>query len=112
MNAGMRSIRYAACCLLVVSLAPLALTGCASTPYRESTGEYIDDSTITAKVKASMAKDPDVSAIQVSVETYKGVVQLSGFVNNKDVKRKAGELARDVNGVRKVENNIVVKPVD
>jgi len=111
MKAGIRGVACAGCCLLAVALLPLTITGCASTPYRESTGEYIDDSTITAKVKAALAKDPDVSAMQVNVETYKGVVQLSGFVNNKDVKHKAAQLARDVGGVRKVENNIVVKPV-
>ena len=111
MNAGIRCVLCAACSLVVVALMPLTFSGCASTPYRESTGEYIDDSTITAKVKAALAKDPTVSAMQVNVETYKGVVQLSGFVKDKDAKSRAAELAKEVGGVRKVENNIVIKPV-
>jgi len=89
----------------------VTLTGCASTPTHESTGEAIDDSTITAKIKASYATDKDVSAMQVGVETYKGVVQLSGFVNNDYAKKKAGQLAKQVAGVTRVENNILLKPL-
>lgn len=89
----------------------LTLSGCASTPTHESTGEAVDDSTITAKIKASYAGDPDVSAMQVGVETYKGVVQLSGFVNNDYARTKAGKLAKQVNGVKRVENNILIKPL-
>jgi len=86
-------------------------TGCASTPTHESTGEAIDDTAITAKIKAKYAGDRDVSAMQVGVETYKGVVQLSGFVNNDYAKKKAEQLARQVAGVARVENNILVKPL-
>ena len=111
MKAAMRIAGLTVCCSLVLTVVPLTFTSCSSTPYRESTGEYIDDSTITAKVKANLAKDPDVSAMQVNVETYKGVVQLSGFVNTKEAKHRAGQLAREVGGVRRIENNIVVKPV-
>jgi BON domain len=89
----------------------LTLSGCSSTPTHESTGEAIDDSTITAKIKAKYAGDPDVSAMQVGVETYKGEVQLSGFVNNDYARKKAGELAKQVNGVKKVENNLLIKPL-
>jgi hypothetical protein len=85
--------------------------GCAGTPTRESTGEYIDDSVITAKVKAEYAGDPVVKATEVSVETFKGVVQLSGFVDNNDAKAKAEQLAKGVRGVVRVENNIITKPV-
>ncbi len=99
------------CCVLALTLVPITFSGCASTPYRESTGEYIDDSTITTKVKAALARDPDVSAMQVKVHTYKGVVQLSGFVDNKQEKQRAAELSREVGGVRRVENDILVKPV-
>ena len=112
MKTAVRCFGCAVSCLLVVALLPLTLTGCASTSNRESTGEYIDDSAITAKVKVALAKDPDVSAMQVNVETYKGVVQLSGFVNNKMASRRAGELARNVRGVVKVQNDIVVKPAE
>ena len=111
MNRESRRFGYAACCLLVVTLLPLTITGCASTPTHESTGEYIDDSTITTKLKAKYAKDPVVSAMQVHVVTYKGVVQLSGFVDNADASSKAEEIAKDTAGVTKVENNIIVKPV-
>ena len=84
--------------------------GCAGDRYRESTGEYIDDSTITTKVKAKFAKDPVVSAMQVKVETFKGVVQLSGFVDTQEQADRAVQLARDVKGVQEVKNSIVVKP--
>jgi hypothetical protein len=89
----------------------VTLTGCASTPTHESTGEAIDDSTITAKIKADYATDKDVSAMEVRVETYKGVVQLSGFVDNDYAKKKAGQLAKKVAGVTRVENNLIVKPL-
>src|ERR1700689_4811694 len=89
----------------------VTLTGCASTPTHESTGEVIDDSTITAKIKATYATDKDVSAMQVGVETYKGVVQLSGFVDNDYAKTRAGELAKQVAGVTRVENNLIIKPL-
>lgn len=84
-------------------------SGCASTPTQESTGEYVDDSTITAKVKAALIHDPVVKALDVSVETFKGVVQLSGFVNTELEKTQAGNLALTVKGVASVKNNIVVK---
>lgn len=87
----------------------LALVGCASTETSKSTGEYIDDAAITAKVKTELAKDPDVSAMQVDVTTFKGRVQLSGFVNNAAQKDRAAQLARGVNGVREVTNNLLIK---
>lgn len=98
---------------VVVALGLPALTACQSTSSgsRESVGEYIDDATITTKVKAVLAKDPDVKAYQVNVETQSGVVQLSGFVDSETSIRRAGELARQVTGVRSVKNDIRVKPV-
>ena len=95
--------------VLTVGLLPVTWVGCASTATRESTGEYVDDSAITAKVKAALVKDPLDSALAVNVKTYKGVVQLSGFVNNADEKTRAGEVARGVNGVKSVTNSLVVK---
>ena len=83
--------------------------GCAATPTHESTGEYVDDSTITAKVKAALVHDPVVKALDVSVETFKGIVQLSGFVNTDLEKSQAGNVAATVKGVVSVKNNIVVK---
>jgi len=84
-------------------------SGCAGTTTRESTGEYVDDASITTKVKAAFVKDDNVKARDVSVETFKGVVQLSGFVNTQEEKGRAGQLAANVVGVRDVKNNIVVK---
>ena len=96
--------------LLTTSLGLASLgTGCASTATRESTGEYVDDSSITVKVKAAFVKDPLVKAIDVAVETYKGVVQLSGFVNTAAEKEQAGAVAANVKVVTSVKNNIAVK---
>jgi len=82
---------------------------CASTGTRESTGEYIDDSVITTKVKSLLAADDFFKSFQISVETYQGSVQLSGFVNSQQAVDKAGQIARSVNGVQSVKNNLVVK---
>ena len=96
--------------LFTTSFALVSFTGgCASTPTQESAGEYVDDSSITVKVKAAYVKDPLVKAISVNVETFKGVVQLSGFVNTSAEKAQAGALAAAVKGVTSVKNNIVVK---
>ncbi len=112
MNAKVKRLSSAACMIAATMLLPVAvttLTGCASTSTRESTGQYVDDSTITAKVKADLVKDPVVSALQVSVETYKGVVQLSGFVDTKEQSDRAETIAKGVAGVQSVKNNLVVK---
>ena len=82
---------------------------CASTSTQESTGEYVDDSVITTKVKSLLAADDFLKSFQISVETYKGVVQLSGFVNAQNAVDKAGQIARSVNGVTSVKNNLIVK---
>jgi hyperosmotically inducible periplasmic protein len=87
----------------------LAPTGCAGTSTHESTGEYVDDSTVTAKVKAALVKDDTVKAREIQVETFKGVVQLSGFVDNGEQKSRAAEIAGGIPGVRSVKNNIAVK---
>jgi osmotically-inducible protein OsmY len=82
---------------------------CASTPKQESTGEYVDDSVITTKVKSLLAKDDFLKSFQISVETFKGTVQLSGFVGSQQAVDKAGEIARSVKGVTSVKNDLVVK---
>ncbi len=97
------------CAVLSVGLMPVAWMACAGNRTHESTGEYVDDSTITAKVKAAFVKDPVVSAFAVSVETFKGVVQLSGFVNTQEAKDRAKEIARGVRGVTSVTNSLIVK---
>ena len=84
-------------------------SGCAGTATRESTGEYIDDATTTTKVKAAFVKDPVVSAMDVKVDTFKGTVQLSGFVDTAEQKTRAEQVAAGVNGVAAVKNNITVK---
>jgi osmotically-inducible protein OsmY len=83
--------------------------GCASTPTRESSGEYVDDSTITTKVKAAIFNDPSLKVFQINVETFKGQVQLSGFVDSPQAVKKAEEVARSVGGVKSVKNNLIVK---
>ena len=87
----------------------VSLAACAPTPTREGTGEYIDDSLITSKVKAAFAADPMVKATQVNVETFKGTVQLSGFVDSRESAEKAVEIARGVKGVKSVKNDTVIR---
>lgn len=84
-------------------------TGCASSATGESTGEYVDNSAITAKVKTALLNDPIVKSFDVNVESYKGVVQLSGFVNTAEEKAQAGRIAASVKGVSGVKNNLIVK---
>lgn len=95
--------------LLAIGGVATFTSGCAGTATRESTGEYIDDATITTKVKASFVKDPVVKALQVGVDTFKGTVQLSGFVDTAEQKSRAEQVARGVTGVTNVKNNITVK---
>jgi osmotically-inducible protein OsmY len=85
------------------------LTACSGTPTRESTGEYIDDSVITTKVKTAFVEDKAVSALNIKVVTFKGAVQLSGFANNPQEVNRAVEIARNVKGVTSVDNDIRVK---
>ena len=87
----------------------VSLVACAPTPTREGTGEYIDDSLITSKVKAAFAADPTVKATQVKVETFKGTVQLSGFVDSRESAQRAVEIARSVKGVQSVKNDTVIR---
>ncbi len=99
--------------LVVILAAGLAMSAaaCAATPTRESTGGYVDDSTITAKIKADLAQDKQVSATDVSVKTYKGVVDLSGFVNSQSQVSEARRVASQVDGVKAVHDNLIVKGV-
>jgi osmotically-inducible protein OsmY len=82
---------------------------CASTSKHESTGQYIDDSVITTKVKSVLAADDFLKSFQISVETYKGVVQMSGFVDSQKAVDTAGQIARSVKGVISVKNDLIVK---
>ena len=87
----------------------LAMAGCASTATQEGTGEYIDDTVITTKVKAAIFHEPTLKATEINVETFKGVVQLSGFVSSPANVNKAIELAGSVKGVKSVKNDMRVK---
>ena len=94
---------------LCILLGGAMVTGCAGTSTETSTGEKIDDTMITSKVKAKFVEDPAVSALDIAVETFRGNVQLSGFANNATEMARAVELARDVNGVKSVKNDIRLK---
>jgi hyperosmotically inducible protein len=91
-----------------LALGPFA-GGCASTPTRDSTGQYVDDTVITTKVKSALLGDDAVKSLAVSVETVKGVVQLSGFVNTAEQRSAAGRDASAVSGVKSVKNDLLVK---
>lgn len=95
--------------MLIVAL---AVGACASTRTQQSAGEVIDDSTLTAKVKAALIEDPVTKARQIEVETYRGVVQLGGFVDSAEQKSRASELARAVTGVKDVRNDLRVSDAD
>ncbi len=83
--------------------------GCAVVRQQETVGAFVDDTTITTQIKARMAKDPMVAAVSISVETLKGEVQLSGFAKSSAERTQAEVIARDVNGVKRVRNDIVVR---
>ncbi|TFG37761.1 MAG: BON domain-containing protein [Desulfobacterales bacterium] len=87
----------------------VSFLGCASTAKQEGTGEYIDDSVITTKVKAEIFNDASLKSSEINVETFKGVVQLSGFVNSQADINRAIEVARSVKGVTSVKNDMRVK---
>ena len=83
--------------------------GCASTAKQEGTGEYIDDAVITTKVKAAIFNEPSLKSTEINVETFKGEVQLSGFVNSQADINKAVEIARSVKGVTSIKNDMRLK---
>ena len=85
------------------------IAGCGATRHQESAGEYVDDSVLTSKVKAEIFNDPMLKVLQINVEYYKGVVQLSGFVDSAQASARAVEVAKSVKGVQSVKNSLVVK---
>ena len=104
----MKQLRqYLSAVFLAVTL--VSVVGCASTSTQEGTGEYVDDSVITTKVKAAIFNEPTLKSAEVNVETFKGAVQLSGFVSSQTAINKAAELARGVKGVKSVKNDMRVK---
>jgi osmotically-inducible protein OsmY len=86
-----------------------SLLGCASTAKQEGTGEYVDDTVITGKVKAAIFDEPSLKSAEINVETFKGVVQLSGFVSSQANINKAVQVARSVKGVDSVKNAMRLK---
>ena len=99
-----RIIGFLVCFVLLATF-----VGCASTSKKEGTGEYFDDTVITTKVKSAIFADPTLKVLQINVETFKGEVQLSGFVDSRQSATKAEEVARGVKGVVAVKNNLVVR---
>ena len=91
------------------AVALASVLGCASTSTQEGTGGYIDDSVITTKVKSAIFGESTLKSVEISVETFKGVVQLSGFVTSQADIQKTEELARNVKGVTSIKNNLQVK---
>lgn len=104
----MKKLHFIAGIVLATFLAgPMA--ACTSTSTRESTGEFIDDTAISNKVRAELLGDADLNVFKIDVSTFKGVVQLSGFVNSATIKDRAGKVAAGVKGVVGVHNNLIVK---
>ena len=96
--------RNTAAVLLAALMASTVVVGCSSTPTQQSAGQAVDDGVVTAKVKAALVADPVTKAHQINVETFKGTVQLSGFVETDEARTRALQLARDVEGVKKVKD--------
>ena len=102
--------KFASLLLLAGALALGSVAGgCAGSPTKDSTGQYVDDTTITTKVKSALLGDDSVKSFEISVETFKGVVQLSGFVDTADQKSAAEHDAMAVAGVKDVNNNLTIK---
>ncbi|MBY0544637.1 MAG: BON domain-containing protein [Gammaproteobacteria bacterium] len=101
--------RFKKSILTVLLASTIGLVGCASSTTTESTGEYLDDSVITTKVKSDLIGDKAIHSGNITVTTFKSVVQLSGFVNSPDQVLKAGQVASKVSGVVRVENDLIVK---
>lgn len=102
----MKSLLVAAMIAVMAALG----AGCAVTSGQSTTGEYVDDATITARVKSRFAEDKTVAATRIQVETLKGVVQLSGFAVSEAEKQRAAQIAASVPGVKQVQNAVVVRP--
>jgi osmotically-inducible protein OsmY len=95
--------------LLLAAMLGAALVACTSTPTQQSTGEVIDDGVVTAKVKAALIEDPVTKAHQINVETFKGTVQLSGFVESDEARTRALQLVRDIDGVKSVKDAMEIR---
>ena len=103
----MKQVKLVSAVFMAVLL--VSFLGCAGTSQKEGTGEYVDDSVITTKVKAAIFNEPSLKVAEINIETFKGVVQLSGFVSSQDAANKAVTLARGVSGVKSVKNDMRIK---
>lgn len=103
------SSRKVSALLLALALGTSMIAGCSSTPSQPPTGQAIDDGVVTAKVKAKLIEDPVTKAHQINVETFKGSVQLSGFVETEQARNRALQLAKDVSGVKNVKDALEVR---
>ena len=101
--------RQTTAALLLAAIMASTVVGCSSTPTQQSTGQAIDDGVVTAKVKAKLIEDPVTKAHQINVETFKGTVQLSGFVEDNQARTRALQLARDTEGVKSVKDALEVR---
>src|SRR5262245_40889445 len=104
----MKTILHFFFALCVIASLPM-MSACAPKPQQEATGEYVDDTLITGKRKAAILRDDELKVTEINVETFKGVVQLSGFVSSKQAAQKAVEVAHSVQGVKSVINKMTVK---
>jgi len=104
----MKDITHKLATLIGILFVAMAL-GCASTRTQEGSGEYVDDTVITTKVKTAILNEPTLKSAEINVETFKGVVQLSGFVSSQAAESKAIEVARTVGGVKSVKNDMRLK---
>ncbi len=95
--------------IFIMSMVLLSSLGCAATAKQESTGQYVDDSVITTKVKSAIFNEPILKSAEINVETYKGIVQLSGFVSSQSDINRSAAIARSIIGVQSVKNNMQVK---
>lgn len=102
-----KTANYAKCLLGIVLL--VAFTACAASETSRSTGDYVDDKVIASKVKTDLIANEETKARNIEVEVYRGVVQLSGFVETENAKKMAGDIARRVEGVVKVKNDLIVR---
>ena len=101
--------RQTTAALVLAAIMASTVVACSSSPTQQSTGQAIDDGVVTAKVKAKLIEDPVTKAHQINVETFKGAVQLSGFVDTSEQKTRAEQIAAGINGVSTVKNNITIK---
>ena len=98
--------------LIAAILSSTAMAGCTSTATKQSVGEVVDDGVVTAKLEAKLIDDPVTKAYQINVDTFKGTVQLSGFVDSAEARSRAAQLAKDTDGVKDVKNSLQIRKAE